>query len=427
MIKRLITILLSCLLFFPVLACGEEEKPPQATMSGVITSAYKLDLSKVTIEVDGEQKNDTVIEKNGRYSLSLPYGTHTISAKAGDATFSGEVLIEKKEVEFNIPLSHPVLTLGESMTINGKTIEGDAVDEKLALDSADGQFQMTPYGNLHLLPNSVTDKDFAFRVDFSGGIGSMMGVGITDGEWTLSFQFKQWGIKELGVELSKVGEQGFDFSTDEIPSNPNNGNNYSLYFRRLGRRVEVYIPVGSGLKKIFSVDKDGYEFSEGVDINWSHHSIGVKDADTFEEALEKVNTAHKQRLEEIFSEGKDLGVVFMRNSTSDFNKPKTSISYEILDTVIVPVEVDIDEMTEFDKATVKFIPKDIKLSTMTISETLYKGLNILHIPKMEYEVKVTIPSFEGDEYAEYLGYTYGDYTPSTNGIRIRITEDEDKT
>ncbi len=426
MLKKLITILLCCVLSVPIFACGEEQTP-QATLSGVISSAYKLDLSSVTIEVDGVEKNDTVIEKSGRYSLSLPYGTHTISAKSGDAYFSGNVLVEKREVAFDMVLSHPVFALGNEMTVNGNTIRGDEVSDELILDSKDGNFKMPSDGQLHLLPNSVTDKDFAFGVHFSGGIGSMMGIGVTDGEWTLSFQFKQWGIKEIGVELSEVADQGFDFSTAEIPGNPNNGNNYSLYMRRLGQRVELYVPVGSSYKKIFSVDKDGYELCDDVDINWSHRLIGVADSDTLEEALEKVNTAHAQRLNDLFGEKKDLGVVFMRNSTNDNNKPTTAITYEVLDTVEVPVNMLIDEMTEFEKATVTFTPKDVNKQTLVVSETLYGGMNTVHLLKTEYSVQITVPSYDGDEYAQWLGYGIASYTPSTSELRIRITEDEEKT
>ncbi len=273
------------------------------------------------------------VTTDGKFNGNLPVGEYVYRVKvANGGTATGTVIVgEDGIVSINAgAIMTDLYAVGGSMVVNGKTVsssEGATVDY-------DGTFDLAKVSN-HMLPGTVTDRDFEFTFSFSGDLTGMLGVGITNGTDTAWFQFKAWDRQVDCCALANGMANDGDMSTNNITGNTQDNNNFSMKLRRVGNKITLYTKRGSDdFVEVLSISKDGYSLDNPdavTGFGWT--SVKTDGAQDLAKAEANHEAVHAKLLADSV---KELGLFIRSNNTANTGAdgtglPTVTLSFEYLD------------------------------------------------------------------------------------------------
>lgn len=299
------------------------------TVTGTLTDSLISDFSDTVVTLDGSDSMSGLVNADGTYSIKLLSGVYSMQFDCGgkrayavnvDAGSGGASL-------GTIQLLDATLEIGESGVINGNTYagyyKGDNEFFTMAskADSLDGEYTLTSgYNSAYavLMPGTKTDGEYEFSVRMtSAGNWGMGGIGVTDGQYALSFQLSNGEAngKRLIIELAQRWP-GNDFvlycdgaDNDNVWSG-SGGVDATLTLRRYADRIELY----AGREKvslIMTISAEGYEFANA---GWTVNNS------------ERVN-AHKDKLSGFFKDGAEHVMLYASNYTEQSLTYDTSFRF----------------------------------------------------------------------------------------------------
>lgn len=186
------------------------------TVSGTISCADDVDMTKVKVTVDGEEK-DITATANGEYSIELEAGTKSLLRFYSDNGYVAHVknLTVGGDITQDVTLQDGTLEAGGSMVVNGKTVNTSGWND---VGFGNGNTDTyVPIGTMPenknwsiAMPGTVTTKNYEFNAvryvnASSSATGSEVqyGVGVTNGNMKLSCEVRGWNGRFI---VNKGGE-----------------------------------------------------------------------------------------------------------------------------------------------------------------------------------------------------------------------------
>lgn len=208
-----------------IIAAAQEQRPTQGegtgpSVSGQVFDVYGNPLSEIYVSVSGLPQGVTT-DKDGRYSVTLPTGTHVLRPYSLEYEFEGVRITlgkgDHKRIDFRPRKSKT--DLGEA-TVTGKTSQQQLRESGFSVNVVD----VRKYANTSTDVNQVLRKLPGITIRESGGVGS-------------DFTFKINGLDaKVFIDGVPIDNFGSSMTLNNIPVN-------------LVERVEVYkgvIPASLG-------------------------------------------------------------------------------------------------------------------------------------------------------------------------------------
>lgn len=296
--------------------------------TGTVSAPDGTDFTLVIIEAEGVGAFENKVNADGEFTVMLPEGTYNFrfSSDGLVAYLSDKAVGDGSAAE--VTLVSDIYDFDNVAEVNGITVNASADSENgfaFRADAMDGNLNYLPAGRLYLLPNTVTTDDFIYTVTMTD-IERFAGMGITDGEITLSFQVVSWegGGQNLVVEADYLDCNRNTLEV-EIPVSPNTKSDATYTIIKTGTTLTVCAGKGDNAVWIVRITPDSYEFNGGK----------IK-----ERVLNNMTSAQrfekqKQLLSEFLGEGKEYMAVLYRNEYTPDTKGGYEYSFEKLQTITV--------------------------------------------------------------------------------------------
>ena len=170
------------------------------TVSGTISCADDVDMTKVKVTVDGEEK-DITVAANGEYSIELDAGTKSLLRFYSDNGYVAHVknLTVNGDVTQDITLQDGTLEAGGSAVVNGKTVNTSGWNEVGFGDSATTSADLKSIGTVAtgvysiVMPGTVTTSAYEFKtIRYTTADEQQYGIGVTNGSMSISCELRKW-------------------------------------------------------------------------------------------------------------------------------------------------------------------------------------------------------------------------------------------
>lgn len=232
------------------------------TVSGTISCADDIDLTKVKISVDGEE-TDTTVTSDGQYSLTCQAGKHTLKFYCDGYVGFATDFTAKDGATKDIALTANTFEVGDYKSVKSTTSGYDATDVDGALDVTGSSYQV-------LFPNTATESAFTYKVkatrtspvdnDKHDVGNTQFGIVVSNGTKTLAFTL-QYGGHRLGVVLNDGTKDTVHYYRTQNESGSTlmpfycNGNEVQLV--RSADKMLVQTYYNKEWRVLYTVTKDG--------------------------------------------------------------------------------------------------------------------------------------------------------------------------
>lgn len=239
------------------------------TVSGTISCADDVDMTKVKISVDGVE-TDIAVAANGEYSLEVSAGTHNLKFYC-DGYVAYAVNTEvSADTGVSVTLTSDLYEIG-----NYKNTNSTAVGDNLSYDAYDTDGSLTVSGKQYgvLFPNTATAENFVYITQFTApnqknsnadanNNKTEYGIAISNGEQVMSITFRLWGGIVVNVADTTVGnahQRGFYATTDGTNVLSANEGPLKVEFVRTADRISVVRRGGLKDYILFHITANGIE------------------------------------------------------------------------------------------------------------------------------------------------------------------------
>ena len=205
------------------------------TVSGTLSCADSVDMTKVKIAVDGKEM-DATVEANGAYSVSVEPGTHkfTFSCPGYKAYLLNQDVSEDTTLE-TTELKSDLYEIGKFGTVSSSS---NLVPE----DDFDGQYTVTGNNYLLMMPNTATTGDFTYTVKATGSLldrgDKAYAASVSNGTYALSVGVYEW--ETLVVNLSSQSGAGY-ISYYDLSGTQRYGSGVIIEMVRTASEINVYV------------------------------------------------------------------------------------------------------------------------------------------------------------------------------------------
>ena len=304
---------------------------------------------------------------DGKYSVVVDDDVYANAAKAIVSQGANAAFIDDLATSKNGEMVSAKYRVGNA-TLNGKTIASTESTYALAKASANGEWAYTTaYANTYglIMPGTATAENYAFTTQMTkpSKAQNEAGVGITNGEWVLSFQRKsganetRYGTR-INVHFEKLGTTtSFDFEiycgrwnsnftdTEYLGGRSEYGNwnnerndvggdtkgvygNAIWTIERTGDSVQLYAePITSGLERklVLTVTAEGITLANSAWASDSYNRLFKKDYGAFEASS---NATIVNGLSAFFGEGVEHAMAFVSDSRA---ATEHAVTYKVIE------------------------------------------------------------------------------------------------
>ncbi len=229
-----------------------------ATLSGTI-SADGVDLADTVINVLGLESITGKVGADGRYSFTIPQATYDVIFQNGVQSAYRSVTLDETQKTLDVELAPNYNMVSSTATINGKEIVASTqIENDMLIDSIDGEYDLTMDNGemLLLLPGTLTTSDFVYSTRFTGTFSTtMLGIGVTDGTHSLSFQITAWsanGAQVIVNAASGLGS-GNNFTIACQADNANLCSDFTYTITKIGNKISLTAGNGENAIHILTV------------------------------------------------------------------------------------------------------------------------------------------------------------------------------
>ncbi len=229
-----------------------------ATISGTI-SAEGATLSDTVINVLGLEPIVGMVGADGKYSITIPKANYDIIFQNGVQSAYHRVELDEAEETLNATLTANYNMIGKTATVNGKeVIASTTFDNEMLIDSLDGEYDLVLDRNemLLFLPGTATTSDFVYSTRFTGDFETtMLGIGVTDGTNSLSFQITAWsgGGAQVIVSAATWLGAGNNFTIACQNDNANRCADFTYTITKIGSSISLTAGNGENAIHILTV------------------------------------------------------------------------------------------------------------------------------------------------------------------------------
>ena len=208
------------------------------TVSGTISCADDVDMTKVKISVDGVE-TDAVVSANGEYSLEVSAGTYDLKFYGeGYVAYANDTVVAE-DTDLSVSLLNGLFDVGDYGTVKSTITDANF----------DGQITVNANQYAAIFPNTATTKDFKFTVkmdtvDEDKSV-SRYGIVLTTGTKTLTIDIAKWlFVVNVGEQVGAAEVRGFKAYNN---GNPIGQSDRTWIIKRTSDKIEFLMLGGDGV------------------------------------------------------------------------------------------------------------------------------------------------------------------------------------